>query len=353
MTADPLEYAIWVPDAERHIAAAREPRAAGPGRDHEALRRAYLDLLKLALCELVGTATTSVGDRPEGGIASRELRGEERRVRSAGMDWPLHGLTMVGLGRLDDLQACVESVVADGVEGDMIEAGAWRGGAALLMRATLDTLGDDRTVWVADSFRGFPEPDDDDSEAQRVGALDFLAVPEEEVADSFERLGLRRGVRFVAGFFEDTLPGLADRRWSLVRLDADTYQPTRLSLDLLYPGLSVGGYLVVDDYGAFQGCRRAVDGFREENGITEPIERIDFAGSRWRRAHDAPVRSTAPSPRRERPQRAASAPPARPVPSVREVELEREVGELRGLLAGAEAQIGLRAWLRRRLGRAR
>jgi O-methyltransferase len=353
MTADPLEYAMWVADAERHIAAAREPRAAGPGRDPQELRRAYLDLLKLALCELVGTATTSVGALPEGGIAARELRGDEQRLRSAGMDWPLHGLTMVGLGRLDDLQACVESVVADGVEGDMIEAGAWRGGASLLMRATLDTLGDDRTVWVADSFQGFPQPDGDDSEAHRVGALDFLAVPQEEVAESFDRLGLREGVRLVPGFFEDTLPGLADRRWSLIRLDADTYEPTRLSLDLLYPSLAVGGYLVLDDYGAFQGCRRAVDQFREENGITEPIERIDFAGARWRRESDAQIRATAPVPRRERPQRAATEPRTRPVPTQREVELERELAGLRDRLAAAEAQIGLRPWLRRRVRSAR
>jgi O-methyltransferase len=351
MTAERSEHAIWVADAQRHLATARKPGAAGPGPEREALRRAYLDLLKLALCDLVGTATTSVGELPDGGVVGRELRADERRLRSAGMDWPLHGLTMVGLRRLDDLQACVESIVADGVDGDVIEAGAWRGGAALLMRATLDTLGDDRMVWVADSFRGFPAPDTADSEAHRLGAIDFLSVPRTEVADSFERLGCDHGVEFVEGFFEDTLPDLSGRRWALVRLDADTYEPTRLALRALYPGLSVGGYLVVDDYGAFHGCRQAVDQFREENAITEPLERIDFAGARWRRHSDGPLRTAPPPPSNGRLRRAASAPRELPVPSERELDLERRLSELRDRLAAAEAQIGLRPWLRRRLRR--
>src|SRR5919109_121451 len=117
-------------DARADLESARLPAAAGPGRTAEALRAAYLDLLKLCLTDLAGTATTSVGAFPDG-VMARELTGDGRRLRSAGMDWPLHGLTMVGLGRLDDLQACVETVVADGVDGDLIEAGARRGGATL------------------------------------------------------------------------------------------------------------------------------------------------------------------------------------------------------------------------------
>src|ERR1700736_6093465 len=103
------------------------------------------------------------------------------------------------------------------------------------MRATLDSLGAvDRTVWVADSFEGFPTsdtPHEDD-----LAAFDFLAVPLDEVRANFARFGLEHGVRFVEGFFEQTLPGLADRRWALVRLDADTYDTTLLALRCLYPG---------------------------------------------------------------------------------------------------------------------
>jgi O-methyltransferase len=258
-------------------------------------------------------------------------------MRVAGLDWPLHGLTMVGLARLDDLQACVEALVAEGVEGDLIEAGAWRGGAAMLMRATLDTLGDTRTVYVADSFAGFPADD------AAFSAYDFLAAPLEEVRDGFARLGLDRGVEFVPGFFAETLPKLAGRRWALVRLDADTYEPTRLALDCLYPGLEPGGRLVVDDYGAVAGCRQAVDEFRARHGITEPLVEVDATCRRWRREPGPPLAIEPPAPARPR---------AVPRPAVRHVPTEEEV-ELRRRLAAAEAAIGLRPWLRRALRRGR
>ena len=284
MTAASPEDAARLLDAREYLAAARSPRAAGPATDAETLRTAYLDLLKLSLCDLANTTTISVGAMPDGTVMSRELRGDELRLRAAGMDWPLQGLTMVGLGRLDDLQRCVEAVVADGVEGDIIEAGAWRGGAALLMRATLDTMGDERIVWVADSFQGFAPGDAPPDEGSiDLRAFDFLSVPEEEVRESFARLGLEEGVRFVPGFFEDTLAALAGERWAIVRLDADTYAPTRHALRCLYPGLAAGGYLIVDDYGAFEGCRRAVDEFRAEHDITERLEKVDATCVRWRR----------------------------------------------------------------------
>jgi O-methyltransferase len=367
MTAVSSQDAARLRHAQEHLATARAARAHGPAADAGTLRAAYLDLLKLCLCDLAGSTTISVGALPDGTVMSRELRGDERRLRAAGMDWPLQGLTMVGLGRLDDLQACVESVVADGVSGDVIEAGAWRGGAALLMRAALDTLDDDRTVWVADSFQGFAAANGPhDGGAVDLGAFDFLAVPEAEVRASFARLGLERGVRFVPGFFEDTLEALAAERWAIVRLDADTYDPTREALRCLYPGLAAGGYLIVDDYGSFAGCRRAVDEFRRERDITEPLEKVDSTCVRWRRVSEAPIAvaarsegtgrapTPAPAPPATAAPPAAAAPPrAAAVPTAREVDLTRERDALRERLAAAQAQIGLRAWLRRRLARGR
>src|SRR5215216_1550899 len=171
----------------------REIRAAGARPEGEALRTAYLDLLKLALCDLVGAATRTVTWTADRRIFSRQLTGDQIKWRAGGRDWPENALTMVGLRRLDDLQACVESVVRDRVEGDLIEAGAWRGGASILMRATLDTLGaEDRTVWVADSFRGFPAPEPEgDSEDRELhlhlSEYDYLAAPLEDVKEHFAR----------------------------------------------------------------------------------------------------------------------------------------------------------------------
>jgi O-methyltransferase len=348
------------------LKAVRPPHARGPEADAESLRLAYLDLLKLALCDLVGTRTTSVARTLEGLVMSRELDGDQLRFRTAGMDWPLHGLTMVGLARLDDLQSCVESLVRDGVPGDLIEAGSWRGGASILIRATLDSLGaGERTLYVCDSFQGFPQVESPgngyDLDADLAG-VDFLAVPLAEVEDSFARLGVQNGVSFVPGFFEDTLPQLTDRRWALIRLDGDTYEATRFSLETLYPGLAAGGYLVIDDYFQIDPCREAVDDFRREHGISEPIETIDWSGARWRR-EQGPAgldRSPSPAPAAPAPARhprpVARKPPGR-VMAFEEVELRGELEQLSARLAAAEAEVrrlvehplrGPRAWAARR-----
>jgi hypothetical protein len=327
--------------------AARSPRAPGPGPEPEAMRRAYLELLKLALCDLTGTSTVSVGKWEDGSISSRELHGEDLRLRAAGMDWPMQGLTMVGLNRLDDLQACVEAVVRDGVPGDVIEAGTWRGGASILMRATLDSLGQhDRVSVVADSFQGFPTAD----EQGHLSQTEFLAIPVEEVRANFARFGLEHGVEFLEGYFEQTLPALSGRQWAVVRLDGDTYEATWTTLASLYGDLAPGGFVIVDDYHAMPECGRAVDAFREQHGITEPLEDVDWTCMRWRRGSEAPVEvarpaaGAAPATRLAPPERAFKGRP----PSERERELEAEVARLRERLAAAEAEASRRPGLRRR-----
>jgi O-methyltransferase len=333
----------------------RKIRAARPRPGAERLRAAYLDLLKLSLCDLAGARTVSVsrsGDtrRPDSQIRARELPDEELVLRATGHDWPFSGLTMVGLKRLDDIQACVESVVADGVPGDVIEAGAWRGGASILARATLDSLGaDDRTVWVADSFQGLPAPNPDvapEDHELDLSQVDFLAVPVEEVRGYFARFGLDHGLEFVEGFFDETLPSLRGHRWSTIRLDGDTYEATWVALESLYPGLSAGGYLVVDDYGLIDACQRAVDDYRREHGITEPIERIDWNGVRWRRESEpAPIaaddRQKGDRPGRGgRGRKPAGESVVRPhIPTQRELELGRELRKARQRLRSAEGEL--------------
>ncbi len=200
---------------------------------------------------------------------------------------------MVGLNRLDDLQACVEQVVRDGVPGDLIETGTWRGGASLLMRATLDSLGaGDRTVVLADSFQGFRPT------TIRVTSTRPTSWRRRvRGRGGFARLGLDGGVRFVPGFFEETLPRLAGERWSVVRLDGDTYEATWLALESLYPTLAPGGHLIVDDYRVVPECARAVDEFRERHGIREPLHDVDWTCVRWRREDDCADRLDPPAAR--------------------------------------------------------
>jgi hypothetical protein len=358
------------PDATPTIPA-RDARATGPSPDVDGLRSAYLDLLKLSLCDLVGAGTRTVSWTGDRRVFSRELTGADQlEWRIAGRDWPLNALTMVGLRRLDDLQACVESVVHDGVEGDVIEAGTWRGGASILIRAALDAFGArDRTVWVADSFQGFPRPEADGAAEDRdlegdMSGLEYLAPSLEQVKGYFERFGLDQGVRFVPGFFEETMDQLRAPRWSIVRLDADTYKATQLTLEALYPGLSVGGYVISDDYAFLPACRRAVDEFRDRHGITEPIEQIDYNSVRWRRERsDAETVPAGEAADGAKGVVAGSAPRAvanhtvQRIPSDRELELQGELAALEARLQGVHAEIeslrssplaGPAAWWKRR-----
>ena len=208
------------------------------------------------------------------------------------MEWPVEAVTMVGLERLDNVRACVEDVLARGVPGDLIETGVWRGGTTIFMRGILAAHGDrERSVWVADSFQGLPAPAPGYpvDEGDRLHEYAYLAVSEEEVRANFARYGLLDDrVRFLPGWFSDTLPALTDARFAVVRLDGDMYESTIVALESLYPRLSIGGYLIVDDYGALETCRRAVTDYRERNGIDEELVPIDWTGVFCRKDRSLP-----------------------------------------------------------------
>jgi O-methyltransferase len=225
----------------------------------------------------------AVGNSPE---RWRALMDRDRG-RAEGRDWPKYAQTMVGLARLRNVRRCVETVLAEDVPGDLIETGVWRGGVAILMRGVLRAHGvDERQVWVADSFAGLPPPDPERYPSDRESwahEVESLAVPVESVRENFRRYGLLdERVRFVEGWFRDTLPKLRTNTWALVRLDGDMYESTMDGLINLYDGLSVGGFLIVDDL-ALDPCREAVEDFRRERRIEDPIEEIDWTGVYWRK----------------------------------------------------------------------
>jgi O-methyltransferase len=149
------------------------------------------------------------------------------------------GETMIGHARLDNIQRCVTSVLADDVPGDLIEAGVWRGGAAILMRAILACHGvSDRRVWLADSFEGLPEPRPDEYPADEgldIVANPLLAVGVEQVKANFARYGLvDDNVQFLLGWFKDTLPTAPIEQLALVRLDGDLYESTLDAITALF-----------------------------------------------------------------------------------------------------------------------
>jgi O-methyltransferase len=211
-----------------------------------------------------------------------------RIEREFGLDWPARAETMVGRRRLGHVGRCVADVLERDVPGDLLEAGVWRGGTTILMRGVLAAHGDTgRQVWVADSFAGLPKPDAAAFPAD--AGLDYsdheqLSVGVQTVRENFARYGLLDDrVRFLVGWFKDTLPSAPVERLAVLRLDGDLYESTMDALQALYPKLSVGGYLIVDDYGALEACRRAVDDYRAAHGIDEPMHPVDWTGVYWRR----------------------------------------------------------------------
>jgi len=267
----------------------------------------YLDLLKKCLTRYLfgeryqplspGSGPARLVQRLSKKLLRRRKLEIVRRVRFdpdrryRGLDWPAEAETMVGLLRLDNLQQCVVQVLRDQIPGDLIETGVWRGGAAILMRAVLAAYGDDqRSVWLADSFRGLPRPD---AERYPADADDphwrypELAVPLDEVKENFARYGLLDDrVRFLEGWFSKTLPQAPIERLAILRMDGDMYESTMDAMTHLYPKVSAGGFVIVDDY-YLDGCRKAVDDYRQKHSISEEIFGIDQCASFWRKRQSA------------------------------------------------------------------
>jgi glycosyltransferase involved in cell wall biosynthesis len=207
--------------------------------------------------------------------------------REVGADWPTLAHTMIGTKRLQNLRQCVETVIKDAVPGDFIETGVWRGGACILMRGILTAHGiEDRKVYVADSFAGLPPASADypADAGDRHHTHRELTVSLDEVQSAFQSYGLLdKNVIFVKGWFRDTLPALNVRQFAVIRLDGDMYESTVQAIEALYPRLSPGGFIIIDDYGAVPGCRQAVDDYRLRNEIATPMRQIDWAGWFWRK----------------------------------------------------------------------
>jgi O-methyltransferase len=278
-------------------------------------RLLYLDLLKRCLLDLIHADDPLAGLAPADVVYRRGLgrtalrvanstlhrvglglvastRAEHadprkrRQAREEGHDWPARAHTMIGRKRLDHLQACVETVLREGIPGDLIETGVWRGGSAILMRGVLAAYADPkRRVWVADSFRGLPPPDGkwQIDARSRLHEVEFLAVPRAQVERNFRAYGLLDDrVRFLEGWFEDTLPGAPIEQLSVLRLDGDMYRSTISVVEALYDRVSPGGFVIVDDY-ALPPCKAAITDFRAARNITTPIEAIDWTGVFWRK----------------------------------------------------------------------
>ena len=214
---------------------------------------------------------------------------ENNRVEGS-TPFPGRAHTMIGLKRLDNLQYCIEDVLANNIPGDFLEAGVWRGGACIFMRAMLKAHGSqNRTVWVADSFQGVPAPN---PKKYPLDAgwwfhwFDEVAISLEQVKSNFSRYGLLdQQVQFLEGWFRDSLPDAPVRQIAILRADGDLYESTMDILTNLYPKVSIGGYVIIDDYNMVPACQQAVDDFRRDNGIKDELMKMDTDEFYWKRSH--------------------------------------------------------------------
>ena len=199
--------------------------------------------------------------------------------------------TMTSPERLMALRDAVRHVCRHGIEGDVVECGVLRGGSMMAAAMTLLELGEHRRLHLFDTFEGMPPPSDIDRDITGIAAGGLLASEDRRTGDTWAWSPLEdvrqnlfstgyppELVRFVEGRVEETIPEQAPEQIAVLRLDTDWYESTRHELHHLFPRLAVGGVLIIDDYGHWQGARRAVDEYLVATGAKLFLSRIDYTG---------------------------------------------------------------------------
>jgi O-methyltransferase/8-demethyl-8-(2,3-dimethoxy-alpha-L-rhamnosyl)tetracenomycin-C 4'-O-methyltransferase len=213
----------------------------------------------------------------------------DEEARLNGGDWPTHAHTMIGDKRMRNIETLANKIFENNIPGDFMETGVWRGGACIFMNAIFEANNvSDRRVFVCDSFEGLPPPDPKypaDNGDNHHTLHSFLAVSLDEVKTNFESYGLLndRAV-FVKGFFRDTMPTLINDvdKIALLRLDGDMYESTIDVLNYMYPKVSTGGYVIVDDW-QLSNCRAAVGDYAKANNFTPNTIVIDGSSVYWKK----------------------------------------------------------------------
>jgi len=199
--------------------------------------------------------------------------------------------TMLSNERLRSLYDSAKYICDADLPGNIVECGVAAGGSSALMAAVIARHSKrPRQLFAFDSFSGMPTPGENDTHrgqhAEDTGwGSGTCAAPEDSVREACRKLGAEHILVPVKGFFEDTLPVEKDRlgEIALLHLDGDWYSSTRAILDNLYDQVGAQGIFQVDDYGHWEGCRKAIDEFQAERQVTFPIEPIDAVGVRFRK----------------------------------------------------------------------
>ena len=198
------------------------------------------------------------------------------------------GYTLVPIERCFSLYQTVNYIIKNNIEGDFVECGVWKGGSSMLMAYTLLEAGiSNRKIYLYDTFEGMTKPGDMDGQEEKnqwergkvTDTLNNMCYsPIEEAKANMSKTGYpMENIILVKGKVEETLPGTMPSKISLLRLDTDWYESTKHELIHLYPLLEKHGVLIVDDYGAWQGTRKATDEYFTSIPNTF-LGRIDYTG---------------------------------------------------------------------------
>jgi hypothetical protein len=184
------------------------------------------------------------------------------------------GLSMTSpVAQWEFIQA-IRHIEATNVPGDIVECGVWRGGNLVIAGLLRTRFNFDRCIWAFDTFAGMTAPSSADfkpaqmldvekkfSDSKREDHNEWCFASESEVQQNFETRVGSTGLRTIKGPVEQTLRRVENlpEKIAILRLDTDFYESTKIELEVLYPRLSSGGVLIVDDYGEWAGARQAVD----------------------------------------------------------------------------------------------
>jgi hypothetical protein len=226
---------------------------------------------------------------PEATILTVEATRQDREIVER-----VREFTMTSRERLWALLQAVRYVVANDIAGDLVECGVWRGGSAMTMALQLRALGvEDRQLWLYDTFDGMTAPTAVDVDTHSGRSADQVLSTTTKVAgynawciaslDDVRANMVSTGypiqnVHFKAGDVAVTLRDDPPHQVSLLRLDTDWYESTKVELEVLFPALVPGGVCIIDDYGDWEGARGAVDGYFAEHGLSPLMNRIDYTG---------------------------------------------------------------------------
>lgn len=193
-------------------------------------------------------------------------------------------LTCIGLDRARGAYEKVSTAISNNIAGSIVECGTYRCGCLAMMAKAASGR---RPVWGFDTFAGLPKPTEKDGyKAQGRGGPKDLLAPIEVAWSAFDSLGVSRdNITLVPGLFQDTLASHVEAlgQIAVLRLDGDWYDSTMVCLETLYDHVTPGGFIIIDDYGHWEGCRKAVDHFRMSRGITVQLHQTDYTEVWWAR----------------------------------------------------------------------